>query len=197
MAAGHGTDHVGIGACRRHGGNTSIHVHAAQRHQAEQLVATYGLPRTIPAAVALQEEQARTVGAVDWLTDVIRAQDPEALAWGLAMEERQEGGESLGTTRRFEARPSVWVQIFQTEREHLRRVARDIQSLGLEERQVRLAEQESTRLSVLLGGAVREILDELGLSADQRDLVPRVVAKHLRVARDALAGAEIDGEVVP
>lgn len=134
---------------------------------------------------------------MDWLTDVIRAQDPAALTWGLAMEERTEGGESGSLTRRFEARPSVWVQIFQTEREHLRRVARDIQALGLEERQVRLAEQESTRLSVLLGGAVRGILDELGLSPDQRDLVPAVVARHLRVASAALAGAEIDGEVVP
>jgi hypothetical protein len=57
---------------------------------------------------------------------------------------------------------------------------------GLAERQVRLAERQGA----LLAGAVRGILDDLGLSPEQQALVPAVVARHLR------AVAAIEGEVV-
>lgn len=70
LPAGHGTDHVGVGRCSRHGGATKTHVVAARREQAVRAVATYGLPREIDPHAALLEELHRTAGHVAWLGQI-------------------------------------------------------------------------------------------------------------------------------
>ena len=54
--SGWGTDHVGVGRCKLHGGKTPSHQQAGQNALAAAAVATFGLPREIDPRDALLEE---------------------------------------------------------------------------------------------------------------------------------------------
>jgi hypothetical protein len=69
--AGWGTDHVGYGRCRLHGGTTPNHVRAAQRQQAAETVASLGLRRDVDPNTAWLEEVHRAAGHVAWLGEVV------------------------------------------------------------------------------------------------------------------------------
>lgn len=184
--AGWGTNHPGIGRCKRHGGSTPTHALHAQREIARQAVATYGLPREIDPRDALLEEVYRTAGIVDWLTERIRALDPDALTWGTVSKKvDKQPGKEAGVEAVQKATINVWVEMHQRERRHLREVCRDAIAAGIEERRVKLAEQQGA----MLAGAVRGILHDLGLSEQQWALVPEIVPRHLRAlsAPDAAA----------
>jgi hypothetical protein len=61
------------------------------------------------------------------------------------------------------------------ERERCANFATKAVAAGLAERQVRLAERQGE----LLAQVIRSVLDELGLSADQMELAPEIVRRHL------------------
>lgn len=174
--AGWGTSHPGTGRCKLHGGSTRDHVKHARREEAEQAVATYGLPREIDPREALAEEVYRTTGVVDWLAKQVAALEPDDVVWGVAQEVDKMSGENPGTDTTRKAVPNVWVDLFQRERRHLREVCRDAAAAGVEERRLRLAEQYGG----MLAGAVRGILRDLGLTEEQWAQVPVIVPKHLR-----------------
>lgn len=181
--AGWGTDHVGIGRCKLHGGRTPDHIKQANVVKAERAVATYGLPREVAPDVALLEEVHRTAGHVAWLAEVVGQLEQGEVTWGLAEETDApitDGGG--GVTTKHKAAVNVWVKLYQDERRHLAAVCRDALAAGIAERQVRLAEQQGA----LLAGAVSRILDALGLSPAQRELVSVVVPRELR----AITGGE-------
>jgi hypothetical protein len=181
--AGWGTDHVGIGRCKLHGGRTPDHMKHARTEIARQAVATYGLPREVAPDVALLEEVHRTAGHVAWLAEVVGGLERDEVTWGLAEETDApitDGGG--GVTTKHKASVNVWVQLYQQERKHLASVCRDALAAGIAERQVRLAEQQGA----LLAGAVSRILDALDLSVVQRELVAVVVPRELR----AITGGE-------
>lgn len=54
--AGWGTEHVGIGRCKLHGGCTPTQVKTARAEQARQAVAAFGLPLDVEPHEALREE---------------------------------------------------------------------------------------------------------------------------------------------
>lgn len=175
------------GKCRLHGGNTPSHRRHAERAEAERAVATYGLPVDVDPREALLQEVHRTAGHVAWLAEVVAALSDDALGWSVAEQTTRrvvigqdrdgdggQEGEVVDTKRR--AAPHVLVTMYQAERKHLREVSRDAVNAGVAERAVQLAEQQGTALA----GAVRAILADLNLSADQLALVPTIVPRHLR-----------------
>lgn len=167
--AGWGTDHVGIGRCKLHGGNTPSHRHASERAMAESAVETFGLPREVDPRDALLEEVYRTAGAVDWLCTKVRELDPSAVVWGLT--ERTDEGE------KHKAAPNIWYDMWAKERRHLTEVCRVALQAGVEERKVELAQQQGQ----LLAGVIQAILGELNLTSEQQRLIPDVVPRHLRL----------------
>lgn len=163
LPAGHGTDHVGAGRCRLHGGRSPSGRKAAQRQQALHAAATYGLARDVDPVTALLEELHRTAGHVAWLGTLIAN-----LGTGDDLKQRAPGaGGAL-----IEA-PSVWVELYHRERAHLTRVAKTCVDVGIEERRVRLAERQG----LLLAEAIRGILGDLGVA--DRPETPEVVRRHL------------------
>lgn len=167
--AGKGTDHLGYGHCSRHGGNTKTHRKAAATEQAEAAVAYYGLPREIDPHHALIEELYRTAGHVAWLERVIhaghlgKADNPTGRRRTVKLDQPTMGGDI----------PSVWLDLYERERKHLRDVAKTCISLGIEERKVKIAEQQGE----LFAEAIKGILTELGVI--DRPEVPTVVRRHL------------------
>jgi hypothetical protein len=151
--------------CRSHGGSAAQNRAAGERRhreeQARAAVVTYGLPREVEPAQALLEEVHRTAGHVTWLGDLVAELERGELA---------QWSEAAGR------RPSIWVELYQTERAHLARVAKSAIDAGIAERQVHLAEQQGELLAVV----IRRILDDLALSPEQAARLPDVVPRHLR-----------------
>lgn len=174
----------GTTRCRFHGG-AAPQVRAAgerrlQEARAVEAVATFGLPREIDPRDALLEEVYRTAGAVDWLHKQVQALQPKDVIWGTTKVE-DIGAGFPGTNTTEAAAINVWVELWQKERLHLVRVAKEAIAAGIEERKVRLAEQQGA----LLAGAIRAILGDLDLTPEQQAKVPTVVPRHLRAVATA------------
>lgn len=174
--AGWGTDHVGEGPCKLHGGSTrsvrkGAHLRLVERKVQEAMV-TFGLPiETTPEAAILAEVH-RTAGHVKWLGDAIQELAPEALTWGTT--QIKTGGHDGGETEAAE--PHVLLKIYQHERSHLVKVSAEAIRCGIEERRIQLAESQGA----LVAGVIRAILGDLNLNADQQALVSEVVPRRLR-----------------
>lgn len=162
--AGWGTPHPGTGSCRFHGGNSPTHIRAAQASEARKAVAAYGVPVETTPEQALLDELHRTAGHVAYLSEVVGRLDPDANMTGPV------GGGQGGFP---EYKPSVWIQMYKSERKHLAEMATACIKAGIEERRVRIAEQTGQ----LLADVIRAILSDLGV-ADKPE-TPGIVRKHL------------------
>jgi len=160
--AGQGTDHVGFGHCRFHGGRSPGGIKMAQREQAYDAVRTFGLPVDIDPAAALLQEVKRSAGIVDYLSQRVAELEADEVVWSRALEREQTGGEFPGFTTEYRASVNVWVQLYAAERRHLAEVCAKAIQAGVAERQVRVAEEQGR----LVGDLLRAIID--GLPADQR-----------------------------
>jgi hypothetical protein len=170
--------------CARHGGKSPQAIAAAKKRVAEQeardtmekAIVTLGLPQDIDPAKALLDEISRTYGTVLWLQERVRKLEPDELTWGIT--ERQMGLGKDGpidvTTEKAEF--NAWYQLYLGERKHLVAVTTAALKAGIEERRVRLAEQQGD----LVAQAIRSILDALNLTPSQWELVPTVVPAALR-----------------
>lgn len=166
LAAGHGTNHKGFGACKFHGGNTPTHELKAQKERAREAVRTFGLPIDLDPQEALLQELHRTAGVVAYL---------EALIAEFESQDDLVQHDSVGGrgTKRV---PAVWVQMYQAERGHLVRVAAEAHKCGVAERQVQIAEVLAVQFSQIL----KAILEELEVY--HLPQTAGVVKRHLAVA---------------
>lgn len=189
--------------CPLHGGKTPAALAAAERRGQElvarEAVATYGLPVDVSPTDALLEEVRWTAGHVRWLRDRVQELEQSQLVWGTVRTEREAGGDdritfggpgdddedttglvdvgALPASKVIQAAgPSIWLDLYDRERKHLVGVCTAALKAGVEERRVRLAEQQGE----LVAGAIRAILADLGLTAEQEARVVEVVPRHLR-----------------
>lgn len=158
----------GSTVCQKHGAARGTPARkAAEQRVAEQAaraaVASYGLPVEVDPHTALLEELWHTAGHVAWLREQVRELEAGDMYGPVG------GGEH--SDPRYE--PHVWIRLYQEERKHLANVARDCIKAGIEERRVKLAEQQGA----LIAQVIRGILTDLGV--DQRPEVPTIVRKHL------------------
>ncbi|MGW4042955.1 hypothetical protein [Streptomyces sp. NPDC004721] len=169
-----------------HGGKAPQNLAAAERRLTEEkaraLVETYGRKIETTATEALLEEVQWTAGHVAWLRERVQEIEGAAasagtdrehpLVWGITRE--KSGGEDFGTTE--EAAPNVWLKLYQQERAHLVKVCAEAIKAGIEERRIKLAEQQGA----LVAQAIRAILADLDLTSEQQARVPEIVPRHLR-----------------
>ena len=166
---GWGTHHVGVGRCRLHGGSSPRAEKAGQEELARCAVVTYGLPRQVEPHQALIEELHRTAGHVAWLSaeiNLVMAGDPSAAA----IEDDEDRAEYVRL--RLDALMGRHVD----ERKHLVAVAKTCIDVGVEERRVRLAEEQGAFIASVLRG----VLTDLGVRLDDPE-TERVVRRHLNV----------------
>lgn len=169
--AGWGTTHPGSGRCKLHGGATPAGAVKAERERASAAVELYGLPVEVDPHTALLEELARTAGHVAYLGTVVQS-----------LERDQQIGPVGGAQGGFpEWKPSVWIGMYRDERKHLAAIAKACIDVGIEERRVRIAEQQGQ----LFAKALEGILKELGVY--DRPETPKVVRQHLQVLEGGAA----------
>lgn len=177
----------GATVCKFHGG-AAPHVRkkAAERYaeqKAMAVVRTLGLPMDVGPTEALLEEVRWTAGHVQWLrgkvdqlSDGHDAQTTtHPLVWGETKRVDKEATKHPGQDVTEEAGVSIWYQLYLKEREHLVQVCAAAIRAGVEERRVRLAEQQGD----LIADVIQAILADLKLSPAQQEQVATVVPRHL------------------
>lgn len=187
---------VGQAVCGKHGGrarqNRQAGARRVQTQAAQQAVATLGLAVDITPTEALLQEVQWTAGHVQWLRQQVSELEREALVWGTTRTETEAGaalviglshgdvtdiGSGPSTKTIQAAAPSIWYQLYTAERAHLVTVCTAALKAGVEERRVRLAEQQGD----LVAAAIRKILEALNLTPAQQELVGTVVPRELRL----------------
>lgn len=163
--------------CRSHGG-AAPQVQAAYERQraeaqAEQVMRRFGGPIDTTPTEALLDAVRWTAGYVGWLREKVAEIDSDDdLIWGKTREKT--GGEDWGSTH--EAKPNAWLTLLGEWHDRLVKICAEAIKAGIEERRVRLAEQQGQ----LLADVIRRILADLNLSAEQEAMVSDVVPRHLR-----------------
>lgn len=186
----------GATVCKWHGAGAPQVRAAAERriaHEvAERAVATLGLRRDIGPEEALLEELQWTAGHVAWLRQRVQELDPEALAWGVTEEKDVGSGEHPGLDTTSAAVPSVWWELYRAERKHLLAVIHEANTARIDERRIRLAEQQGSLVAEVIRRSfdgVLEALQRLGLAAVLAEawpaLVRDVVGRELRALGSA------------
>ncbi len=173
--AGWGTNHIGVGRCKLHGGSTPTHEASAQKTLAERAVRTYGIRRSLPPAEALLEEFEWSLGHVTWLRDIVADLEPGALVWGVSEEHDKQAGEFPGVDVKRLAAPSVWLKLYHEERRYLLDLGKTIETLQLENRRQAWTERnvgQAWQLVVLTERRLgRDPADPAVLAAFQESLV--------------------------
>lgn len=152
--AGKGTDHVGTGLCKNHGGRSPGGRKQAQNLEAVKAVQEFGLPREVEPHQALIEELHRTAGWVAWLGEKVHAEGEDRLTM-------IEFGGSDDAPQPFQLN-SPYYDLLTEERKQLAKVAQACISAGVEERRVRVIEQGAA----FAAQAIRSVLASLGHNLD-------------------------------
>lgn len=182
--AGWGTDHLGEGRCKLHGGTLPAHRVHLEGQRAIAAVRTFGLAQNVEPQQALLDELSRTHAIVGFWEGKVQELEDDQLVGPIGGQGVNEAGVEFHP--RSEAH--IYVRLHQQEREHLIRVAKACVDAGIAERQIELAEQQGALLAL----AVKSILADLGLDpADPK--VRKVVRSRLLEAGQSTNG---HGEVV-
>ncbi|MBI2690562.1 MAG: hypothetical protein HYX29_01260 [Solirubrobacterales bacterium] len=135
--AGQGTDHLGYGMCKYHGGSTPAHQKHALSLQAKQRMVTLGGPIDVHPTDALLALLRATAGHVSWLSDEI--QELEDL-----------GGEEA----------KVLLGMYDSERDRLVRIGEACVRSGASEKQVTVQKSQAA----MLASIVRDAANDAGLT---------------------------------
>jgi hypothetical protein len=170
--------------CVRHGGRAPQVQAAAARRVAEaeakeqmtKAVRTLGLPVDVDPGKALLDEIHWTAGHVAWLREKVQELEAEELVWGKTQHDDGVGPQGVVDVTTEKAAPSVWYDLYLKEREHLAKVCALALRAGIEDRRVKLAENQG----LLVADVIRSILNALGLTPEQQSLVPEIVPRELR-----------------
>jgi hypothetical protein len=154
--AGQGTDHGGTGRCKNHGGATRSHKTHAVVTEAKRRMVKLGepVPEMEPHQALLALLRA-TAGHVAWL-------------------HREVAG--LEDLSRHESR--VIIELYDSERDRLTRIAKACSDVGVSEREIRIQEN----VAALFGSAVDKAASALGMNAEQRRKLHIGIAQELDTA---------------
>lgn len=162
--AGWGTDHPGTGKCKHHGGATTSGKDAATK----ELVASMATPIPVTPGQAIQAVLNLAAGQLAYCT---------AMAGGLTEEQMFEMTDAGAV-------PNRWVRLQLSIMDRIKQYSRAAADMGIEERQMQLAEQQTRMISTLL----ERVMDQLELTKKQRKEVGPAIRQQLPAL---LAGTEV------
>ena len=186
--AGYGTKHLGQGRCKFHGGATPNAEVAGQVFLARREAMVMGVPLDIDPLNAILECIRIAAGEVQYASDRIAELDEDEAVGPVTVTttrplKEEKGAESESTTVqevRLEApQLHVWILARRQAMDRLAQYSLAALKAGIEERRVRLAEDQGRQIVEVLKG----VLAELGVA--DRPEVPAVVRRHLTL----IAGA--------
>lgn len=163
--AGWGTDHLGEGSCRLHGGSTPTVSRGAKLRQAEREGAELLARLNVPAVTDPLSELAKLAGQVIAWRDSMADQVNKLTTLGY---ENDKTGEQLRTD----------VALFERAMDRCINVLGTIARLKIDERLVRIEQQRVD----LVADALAATLTDLGLDPDARQQATAGLVRRLRLA---------------
>lgn len=157
----------GLTVCRYHGGNAPNAIKAGlarwSDERAEMYLRRFGQPVDTTPTEALLDTVKWAAGYVAWLREKVADADSDA-----------ELTQHSSVTGKRE--PSAWLDLLGTWHDKLVRACEAAIRAGIEERRVRIAEQQGA----LVADVIRKVLDALELNPDQQGKAAEVVPLELR-----------------
>lgn len=141
----------------------------------------FPIPDDMGPADVLLDEMKRSAGFVYWI-------ETKMADWSddlIELSELHEGEKSMTVAPSNDA---LWLAVWQNERAHLAKVAKLCIDAGINERQIQLAEKQAE----MMFGLINEAFTQLGLSAEQQKLVPKIMPALIR--RVAIPGEVVGGD---
>jgi hypothetical protein len=174
--AGWGTDHLGFGRCKLHGGSHRNGRKAAAKQEMAAQSLVMGIPVDIDPMEALLQCVRIAAGEVIYASEQLKSLRLEdAIVNYEEVEESEEFGTK--TKKTSDSRLHIWIETRQQAMDRLARYSKMAIDSGIAERQVVLAE----KIGGLMGRLIQGVLGDLDLSAKQKQLAPEVVRQHLSV----------------
>lgn len=178
---GFGTDHVGYGHCKSHGGcSPTGNVHAARLH-----AASLAIVRGIDPHEALIEAVAQASIWERRCRDKVAVLADDQLT--SAYRKTRTGPDGKTVEESNEHRLNVWVSAHLRAVRELASIAKTALDAGVEERRVRVAEQFGSQIAELMG----RVFAELDLTPAQTAKAPAIVGRHLRMLEAGPAVTEL------
>lgn len=184
-SAGSGTDHLGVGRCKLHGGASPNAQLTGVVELARREAAVMGRPLDIEPGEALLQCIRIAAGEVQYASDRIAELDPgDAIVGQRTVKTRplSEGkdGESADLTVEevtvtTAADLHIWIHVRRQALDRLVNYSAVALKAGVEERRVKIAEQTGQ----LIANVIRGVLTDLGV-ADHPE-APSVVRRHLQL----------------
>lgn len=170
----------GGAVCKIHGGGIPAVKAAAQRRRqqelAQQELAALGEPEAIDPAQALLKLISWKYGEVKWLRAKVQDLPAEDLTWGRSQTDFGVGRDGPVDTETQKAAPNVWWTLLRAAEDQLADYSTRALKAGLEERRVRLAEQQGDMVHQVM----MAIFNRLELSPLQWELVQIAAPEELR-----------------
>lgn len=177
--------------CASHGGRAPQAKAAAERRvteqRAERIMRRFGGPIDTTPTEALLGSVKWVAGYVAFLRGQVErvtedAETADHLIWGKTKTVEKDVavagvGLERGEDTVEEAKPNAWLVLLGDWQDRLTRLCAEAIKAGIEERRVRLAEQQGQ----LVADVIKAILGDLGLSPEQAARVPEIVPRHLRL----------------
>ena len=184
LPAGHGTDHVGTGRCRRHGGSTPTHEKHATRVMAERAAHQFGLELDgTPAPEILLREIGRSSAMTMFYAGQVADLATEELVWGTTKRKTRLTGDGEEVTEtEQEAKPNIWVLLLDQERKTLRGLIETAHKCNIEERLTRQAELQGGLMVKFIQAVFGD--PEMRTRPEQFAAMATVVPRHLRAIGD-------------
>lgn len=190
--AGWGTDHVGVGRCKMHGGSTPTHRRGAaielQRRACDRLGVPVSPEEGDPGALLLGLVR-EAAGNVEFYRSLVAElpTHPEAGEWGENRDTgqpyfRQGDPGVYGPTYHpsgiptGEAKPHILVVLYGEERDRLARFTKEALAANVEERRLRLEESDARELMTAFAKGIHAAK----LTPEQTEVLRREFANHLR-----------------
>lgn len=177
--AGFGTDHVGYGPCKSHGGTTSSHKIKAARDMALHNALVMGVPfDDIDPMDAILTCIKISAGEVVYCSQRIEELDEdEAVVTGEKNKSHSGGldGDWEEVEETNDAQLNIWIRARHNAMERVVKFSKAAIDAGISERQVKVAESTGQAIGQLL----HNVMAELNLSDAQKDLAPHVIQKNL------------------
>jgi hypothetical protein len=160
---GWGTDHLGTGRCKLHGGNTE----SGEKAAAKEAAVIMGTELQVEPHDALLMCVRISAGEVGYCSREIAKLEKASVMTPF--------GEML----------SIWITTRQKALQSLAKFSKMALDAGVAERQVQVAERYGEMLATLVSG----ILGDLKLTKDQQKEAPAVVARHFQLLEGGAAAA--------
>lgn len=151
---------------------------AKTQKKAAKAVKTLGLrgDDDLDPTQVLLDEIAWTYTHVQWLRTKVQELEEKELIWNVAEQETGVGARGPQDLQTLKAEPSVWYDLYMRERQHLATITARAVQAGIEERRVKIAEQQGELVAV----ALNRILGALALTPPQWEQARQVIPRELR-----------------